>query len=204
VSPGAWFFEWVQGADFYVDLHREAVELTLATVAEPRPTWVDAGCGPGLVARLAAERGARALGIDTDPAMLRAAERKPGATRFELGDASELEAASADIVSAASLLYGAADPRSIVTTLWAAVRPGGALLLVETTSAMTLDGARPISSELRARDRLALHLWARARNGHAFDRSSLDAMPTRGRTTTRLLNGLAEAIVTIKPPEDGS
>lgn len=193
------FFEWVQSATFYVDLHREAVELTLATIATPSPTWIDVGCGPGLVARLAAEQGASAMGIDTDPAMIRAAERHHATARFELGDATGIAAASADIVSAASLLYGASDPRPIVATLWRAVRPGGALLLVETTPAMTLEAARCISHELPSRHRQALHLWARSRNGHTFDQAALDPIPTQGRTNTKLLHGLVEAIIVVKP-----
>jgi SAM-dependent methyltransferase len=198
-AVSARFFEWVQSATFYVDLHREAVGLTLATIATPSPTWIDAGCGPGLVARLAAEQGASAVGIDTDPAMIRAAERHHATPRFELGDATGIAAASADIVSAASLLYGASDPRPIVATLWRAVRPGGALLLVETTRAMTIHAARRISPELPRHHRRALHLWARSRNGHAFDQAALDPIPTQGRTNTKLLHGLVEAIIVVKP-----
>jgi ubiquinone/menaquinone biosynthesis C-methylase UbiE len=193
------FFEWVQNATFYADLHREAVELTLATMATPAPSWVDVGCGPGLLARLAAEQGARVEGIDTDPAMVRAARRHPTTARFELGDAGELPAASADVVSAASVLYGASDPTSMVATLWAAVRPGGALLLVETTPAMTIDAARRISPVLPRHHRRALYLWARSRYGHTFDHSALDQLPTQHRTRHKLLHDLVEAIIAVKP-----
>lgn len=196
---GARFFEWVQSATFYVDLHREAVELTLATMATAAPSWVDVGCGPGLLARLAAEQGASVEGIDADPAMIRAARRHLTTARFELGDAGELPAASADVVSAASVLYGAPDPRSMAATLWAAVRPGGALLFVETTPAMTIDAARRISPVLPRHHRRALHLWARSRHGQTFDQSALDRLPTQDRTRDKLLHGLVEAIIVIKP-----
>lgn len=196
---GASFFRWVQGADFYIDLHREAVDLALATTATPAPTWIDVGCGPGLVARLAADRGSLATGIDRDPAMIRAARRHPGTARFASGTADALAAGSADVVSAASLLYGASDPRSMVATLWAAVAPGGALLIVETTSLMTVDRARARAQEVGPRRRQALTLWARARGGTAFDRTALDFIPSELRTTSPLLHGLVEAIIVAKP-----
>ena len=196
---GANFFRWVQGATFYVDMHREAVEFALATTAIPEPTWIDVGCGPGLVARLAADQGARATGIDSDPAMISAARRNPGAARFELGNADGLAAGSADIVSAASLLFGASDPRSMAATLWAAVAPGGSLLVVETTTQMTVDRARAIAAEIPPHRRHALMLWARSRGGNVFDRSALDALAPGHRTITPLLHGLAEAIVVARP-----
>jgi trans-aconitate methyltransferase len=198
-SINARFFEWVQGAEFYVDLHRQAVDLTLRTVASPTPEWIDVGCGPGLVARLAAEGGANAEGIDTDPAMIRRARRHPGPARFELGDAAELPAACADVVSAASLLYGATDPRTTVGTLWAAVRPGGALLVIETTPAMNLAEARRIAGTIPSHRRRVLSLWARSRQGAAFDRSALDVLPSTQQTTVPLLDGLVEAIVVARP-----
>jgi SAM-dependent methyltransferase len=198
---GARFFEWVQGATFYVDVHRKAVELTLAAIATPAPRWVDVGCGPGLIGRLAAEQGASVEGIDTDPAMIRAARRHPGTERFKVGDAGGLSAASADVVSAGSVLYGASAPASMVDALWAAVRPGGVLLLVETTPAMTIHAARRISPDLPPHRRRALHVWARSRDGHTFDQSALDPVPTQDRTSTTLLHGLVEAIVAVKPAD---
>ena len=56
-------FTWLQGADFYRELHREAVEALPRGSGE---TWLDVGTGPGLVARLAAANGYRATGIDAD------------------------------------------------------------------------------------------------------------------------------------------
>lgn len=203
-SITASFFTWVQGATFYIELHREAVDRTLATTAMPDPRWIDVGCGPGLVARLAAERGALVMGIDSDPAMITAANRHPGVARFALGNADELAVASADIVSAASLLFGASEPKSMVATLWAAVAPGGALLIVETTTHMTVDRAREVASDLPRHRRHVLTLWARSRGGKAFDRTALDDLPTEDRSTIPLLHGLAEAIIIPKPRETGS
>jgi 2-polyprenyl-3-methyl-5-hydroxy-6-metoxy-1,4-benzoquinol methylase len=66
------FLAWVQGAAFYQDVHAAAVDLL------PRgegKTWLDVGCGPGLVTRLASRRGYRALGVDRDAATIWAARR---------------------------------------------------------------------------------------------------------------------------------
>lgn len=195
------FFDWVQGATFYSDLHREAVDLALAAVSEmSSPTWVDVGCGPGLLARVVAERGAQVTGIDTDPSMIRTARRHPSPARFEVADAADLPAGSADIISAASLLYGLQHPSTTAATLWAAVRPGGALLLLETTAAMTPDAARRLAHRLPSHRRQALTMWARSRGGRTFDRTSLDAIPPEQQVSMPLLYGLVEAIVAVKLP----
>lgn len=196
---GAQFFRWVQGATFYADLHREAVEFALGATPIAQPRWIDVGCGPGLVARLAADRGAMATGIDIDPAMIRSANQHPGDAQFATGSADGLVAQSADIVSAASLLFGASDPRSMIATLWAAVAPGGALLLVETTANMTVERARIVAADIPPHRRCALMLWARSRGGTVFDRGALGAIPSEGRITLPLLDGLVEAILVAKP-----
>ena len=63
-------FDWLQGADFYHAAHRAAVEHLPPGDGK---LWVDVGCGPGLVARLAAARGYRAIGVDRDRHMIAAA-----------------------------------------------------------------------------------------------------------------------------------
>ncbi len=201
-AASAQLFSWVQRAAFYEDLHRTAVELALATRTAPgAPSWTDVGCGPGLVARLAARAGADSCGIDVDPAMIRTARRHPeaGECRLRIGAASDLPAASTDIVSAASLLIGVADPAGVATSLWNAVRPGGALLVVETTTAMTIERARRIGRDLPAHDRRVLRLWARTRGGRSFDHHALDGIESERRTTTPVFHGLVEAIVITKP-----
>ena len=68
----ATLFTWLQGADFYRDLHRQAVD-SLPEGNGKR--WIDIGCGPGLVTRLAVARGYAATGIDTSAGMVKAARR---------------------------------------------------------------------------------------------------------------------------------
>jgi SAM-dependent methyltransferase len=194
-------FSWVQGAGFYEGTCRAAVELLPPGAGR---TWLDVGCGPGLVTRLASRRGYDALGVDRDVAMVCAARRfRHGSERYEVSDlegvAALYQAARADVVSAASLLYVLRDPESAVVLLWSCVRPGGRLLVVETTRDMTPERVDRVLGRVARGRRLGLRLWARARRGRAVDRSVLDA--ARGATIERhlLLEGLVEACLLTKP-----
>ena len=92
-----------------------------ATAVGPGTRVLDLGCGAGLFARAAADRGARVTGIDTDPAAveLAAAEVPEGA--FAVGDAHDPPPGPFDVVAAVQLLMHVADP---VAVLAAAGRAG--------------------------------------------------------------------------------
>ena len=83
----------MQDAEFYRRLHAEA-----ARVAGPGTgkTWLDIGCGPGLLAQIAARAGYDALGVDRDPDMIAAARRlsaeRGASARFEQADLGTLRA----------------------------------------------------------------------------------------------------------------
>ena len=156
------FFTWVQGAQFYVDLHTQAIEQLPTGNGK---SWLDVGCGPGLVARLARNRGYDVLGLDQDATMIRMAahiSRRDTHCRFEVGDLEHTSSQhSADVVSAASLLFILPDPTAALHQLWRCVRPHGYLLVIETTSLMTPELARQVSDTTPPGRRLALHLWVR-------------------------------------------
>ena len=162
------FFGYVQGADFYRGLHREAVALLPVGAGR---IWFDVGCGPGLVARLAYERGYDAVGFDIDADMVRLACRRSAAAAglryVESGlDDLVVKHGRADVVSAASLLNVLSDRRAALIQLLDAVAPGGTLLVVETSDMMASlragDRRRKLASGHRA---WVLRLWARARMG---------------------------------------
>lgn len=184
---GAALFSWLHRARFYEQLHAEAVSLLGAGAQH---TWLEVGTGPGLVAGLAAASGFRVTGIDRDDAMIRAARQRHGAeidwVRAELEGLNAL--GSFDVVSAASLLIVLPDARAGLEQLWACVRPGGSLLIVETTAQMTPSAAR--STGVR---HPGLWLWARARSGRAVDAALFDVLPARARQRHSLFHGLAEA-----------
>ncbi len=163
------FFVQVQSAPFYRQLHERAVRLLPAGAGK---TWFDVGCGPGLVARLAAAHGYRATGFDIDPAMVGEARRIADRTHadFRVASVAQLAAsgAGADVVSAASLLAVSGDREDTLRQLMSCVAPGGALLLVETTPRMTPRAAWVwLRKAGFGNGNWILLLWAWARRGRA-------------------------------------
>ena len=187
-------FDWLQGADFYHDAHRAAVEqLPLGD----GKLWVDVGCGPGLVTRLAAARGYRAIGVDRDQHMITVAQRRVAragsSAEFQRGDIESLAVMTprADVISAASLLAVVDDKAAALNALLAAVKPGGCLLIIEPTAAMT-----PVTADTLIRNGLGgkrvngLRLWARARQGRAINPELLNVTPASVVHHASLLSGL--------------
>lgn len=190
-------FGWVQSAPGYRTVHDDAVRLL--GPGEGR-TWLDVGCGAGLVTHLAAGHGYRAHGIDRDPAMTRLARvttRRGDHCTFAVGDAAE-PLPPADVVSAAHVVCHADDPAAMLRNLWDAVRPGGALLLVETTSLMSVDAVRRAPGPDDWHSRQVMQLWARARQGHALPDDVHLAIPATSRRTVPMLGGGVEAVVLTK------
>jgi len=185
-------FTWLQGADFYRALHHEAVDMLPAGNGE---TWLDIGSGPGLVTRLAAERGYRALGIDTDPqtiaAAKRIAQRTHSPAEFQTGDFSTLSAESAHVVSAASLLAVLPDREAGLRSLWHLLRPSGTLLIIEPTHQMTSENAnRAIQNGLPKKRIIGLRMWANARQGNIVDPTLYEILDAKNIHYIPLLQGL--------------
>lgn len=197
-------FRRVQGAGFYEDLHRRAVSLLPPGQGAH---WLDVGCGPGLLARLAVARGYTVTAVDRDPAMIVAAERTPRnhadglsfrVSSLEMLTVSRLRGA---VVSAGSLLAVMDDRRQGLGNLLTLLHPGGTLLLVEPTAEMTLRRAwRWLHRQglRRMRGRGWLLLWAATRQpGRAVDHAGLmQALPEGGDwqvTGTPLLGGMVTA-----------
>lgn len=160
-------FDYLQGADFYRSLHQTAANLVQAA---PGSTWLDAGCGPGLFARIAAARGFTTLGIDQDADMIRLAQRNDSAARANYATRSLAEAAGPsalfDVVSASSLLVTSGQPVQMLQELKQRVRPGGKLLLVEAAPALTLlRSIRLLLRQPAGKRSCMLLLWAAVRSG---------------------------------------
>jgi ubiquinone/menaquinone biosynthesis C-methylase UbiE len=188
-------FTWIQGADFYRDLHRGAVE---ALPKGRGGVWLDVGCGPGLVTRLAAARGYSATGIDISPHMIHAARRigrsEKSRARFKVGDTSNLPAKTADVVSAASLLAILENKSRGLRALWKCVRPGGTLLIIEPTDKMTLHNAeRILKRGLPGKRTKGLRMWASARQGKAVDPRIYEGLRAGSVRSFPLLYGLVAA-----------
>ncbi len=192
---GAVLFTWLQGAEFYRELHERAVA---AMPSGEGKTWIDVGCGPGLVARLAAERSYDATGIDVSPAMIRAARRlkkwHDSSARFEVADLSFLRGKTVDVISAASLLAVLDDKQEAAQQMWDSVRPGGHLLIIEPTELMTPENAGKLIKNGLPKKRLAgLGMWSKARQNRAIDPAIFAALKAKDKEVLPLLGGLVKA-----------
>ncbi|MFA5951781.1 MAG: class I SAM-dependent methyltransferase [Hyphomicrobium sp.] len=170
---GTALFTFLQDAAFYRSFHVAAADLMGTGNGR---SWLDVGTGPGLLARLAAERGYRARGIDRSEKMIAAAERLAGkhAVRASFA-ATDIEAELAsgrryDVVSASSLAVVTTDPARTLVQLKALTAPGGRLLVIEASQKMTRWRAVKMLLTLRLGKRgYMLLLWAMARSGRALD-----------------------------------
>lgn len=170
---GAALFTRLQDADFYRGFHTTAADLMGKGNGR---SWLDVGTGPGLLARLAAERGYRAAGIDRSQAMIAAAKciaaNRQAQVSFTVSDiATELASGRRyDVVSAASLLAVTVDPSETLRQLKSLLAPGGRLLVIEASQQMSKWRALNMLLARRLGGRgVMLLMWAMARSGHAID-----------------------------------
>jgi SAM-dependent methyltransferase len=199
------FFTWLSRADFYASAHAETASL----VPAGGRTWVDVGCGPGLLTRLAARLGFEARGYDVSPEMVRAAraqamEEHVGAA-FEVAALEEVKSRCppADVVLAASLLAVLPRRRRALEALWELVAPRGTLLLVETTPHMR---ARSTLRLLSGRGAPGLLLWGFARGGRsaAADIEAFRPPGVEASSFHPLLGGLLGAWLLHRAPSSGA
>lgn len=167
------FFVGVQRAPFYEQMFRTAIEQL--PPGDGR-RLLDLGCGPGLLTRLAAERGYVSTGIDPDPDMIEAANRiarqEGSRATFRAGSVEDasLGARPFDVVTAASLLAVLTDRAAGIQELWRLVAPGGILLVIEATNRMTSRNAdRLIVAGRIGGGADVLRLWAARREGQTVD-----------------------------------
>jgi SAM-dependent methyltransferase len=105
----------------------------LAELTRGRGTVADIGCGPGQIARYLADHGAKAMGIDLSPEMVRLAQRLSPDIPFRVGDmlALDLEDNSlGGIVAFYSVIH--APPEQIPQVMrefYRVLRPNGLALL---------------------------------------------------------------------------
>jgi trans-aconitate methyltransferase len=91
---------------------------------------LDLGCGTGPLTKQIADAGAEVLGIDASPAMVeRARATYPGLT-FEVADATTMAfERQFDAIFSNAVLHWVRPPEGAVARMFAALRPGGRLVL---------------------------------------------------------------------------
>jgi ubiquinone/menaquinone biosynthesis C-methylase UbiE len=115
---------------------------------EPGDDLIDIGCGPGVAARDAARQGARVVGVDPAPVMLRVARRTTPRSldvRFVEGAAETLpiEDGAASIVWALATTHHWGDLDRALDEMRRVLRPGGRAVVIERR---TVAGATGLAS----------------------------------------------------------
>ncbi len=116
--------------------------------AAPGERWLDAACGPGLVARGLAPHVGEVHGVDMTPAMVEVARREAAAEGignavFSVGDATALDFPEAAFDGAVTRfsLHHIPVPGRVVEELTRVVRPGGAVVLADHVASADADEA---------------------------------------------------------------
>ena len=108
---------------------REVAVLVRCVAPAPGVDVLDVGCGPGEIARLLTERGARVTGIDVSPRML--ARARPHLAEGLERDIDSLDLGRTfDAVLCSGVLEFAADANVALLRMADHVRPGGRLVLL--------------------------------------------------------------------------
>ncbi|GGN93703.1 methyltransferase [Actinoplanes lobatus] len=98
----------------------------------PDATVIDVGCGTGRVVAELADRGARAVGVDPDPAMLSAARSRFPGIDVRAADATDLPLADGEAhgYRADKVFHILPDPVAALTEARRVLAPGGRIVLI--------------------------------------------------------------------------
>lgn len=120
-------------ADFQEATVRPVFEAVLErTRVGPGTKYLDAGCGSGMAAQIAAARGAAVSGIDAAEAMLAIARRRVPAGDFRQGDLEALPFAdqSFDVVTGFNSFQYAGNPVAALREAGRVAKPGGFVVVM--------------------------------------------------------------------------
>lgn len=197
---------WYQGAleTFLEDLKLQRTE-----------TLLDIGCGAGWLTLWSSQQTKASIGLDASEKMLRRAEinRLTGpfeSASFVQGDALALlyPDETFEVVTGTMLLPVLTNPQRAVSEMLRVLRPGGRLGLFLPSPELTPGNARRYARNrmYRGFERDSLIAWSMT--GRRFSEEDLDTLfasvPPIGRTSRRLLEGMALQYIVQKPQQDGS
>jgi SAM-dependent methyltransferase len=120
---------------------------------------LDLCCGPGILAQVAAERGARAIGLDF-PDVVKLARKLVPAAEFQAGDAQNLEFPD-NSFDAAVCGYGlmhVPDAEKVLREMFRVIRPGGKIAVSVWESTTPHNGFGLVYAAVRAHGNLNVRL----------------------------------------------
>jgi trans-aconitate methyltransferase len=117
-------------AGLYDDKHSFVWKLAAGVLellnAQPGERILDLGCGTGHLTAKIAETGARTVGVDRSPEMIRQAREKYPSLKFEVMDAREIALdGNFDAVFSNATLHWIKEPERVIAGIKKALRPGG-------------------------------------------------------------------------------
>jgi SAM-dependent methyltransferase len=172
---------WAEAAEGRIRPLYERVLQRLQPLSGTR--LLDAGCGSGLFAELAAKGGAEVTGLDAAPGLVAYARRRRPAAGYVVGDLERLPFGDGafDIVTAFNSVLYAADPRRALAEIARVTGPAG--------RAVVTVGAGPEQAESAAL------INPLAPPGEVPDRSTLD-LADAGEARTALLDAGFASVTT--------
>jgi ubiquinone/menaquinone biosynthesis C-methylase UbiE len=127
--------------------------------AEPDSRWLEAACGPGIVARRLAARVGEVCGVDLTPSMVEKANAEAARdgvenVRFEVGDATALSFGEAEFDGAVTRFsfHHIPAPGRVLAEMARVVRPGGLVIVADHLADPDRDGCAWAEEIERLRD----------------------------------------------------
>ena len=165
---------------------------------------LDLGSGDGLLTTAVAERGARAVGLDIDRSMLRAATvrltpRRGQPARFVQGRIEQLPFPNAmfDVVVAVTVLCFLPDPTAAVREAARVLRPGGRLVIGDLGRWSAWAARRRVRGWLGSRLWHAAHFSTTAELSALVERAGLSVETVRGSVYYPPIGFLARALAPL-------
>jgi SAM-dependent methyltransferase len=152
VQGELWSAQARNWANFLERYHTPLYKSVFDRIGISRGTQLlDVGCGAGLAAQLAAQRGAQATGIDVAPAFIEIARERVPDGDFRVGDMEELPFAEAsfDMVTGFNSFQHTASPVAALKEAKRVAREGGRVAIVIWGRPEDCDHA-PVMAAIRA------------------------------------------------------